>query len=64
MRGGVLRLQSACLKGCQQDAQHPIYAIEGTICKLVSVRQRLRILATRVHPQPAYTAFFAELLAC
>ena len=64
MRGGVLRLQSACLKGCQQDAQHPIYAIDRVLCLLASVRQRLRIFATCVHPQPAHTAFFAELLAC
>ena len=65
MRGGVLRLQSACLQSCQQDAQHPIYANaeEGTICLLASVRQRLRIPATRVHPQPAFTAFFGRVLA-
>ena len=58
MRGGVLRLQSACLQGCQQDAQHPIYADEVVLCLLASMRQRLRIPATRVHPQPAFTAFF------
>ena len=60
MRGGVLRLQSLSLQGCQQDAQHPIYAKDGTICKLASIRQRLRIHATRVHQQPAYTAFFGK----